>query len=106
MTAPKLANRKECTGCLACVDTCIHNALSSYIGNDGHYYIQIDNQACVGCLRCEKICPVVGGLQYDKSEKSDFYAAWNLNTNERRFSVAVTSKYGGFKVVEQNDRHS
>lgn len=88
MTTPKLANRKECTGCLACVDICTHNALSSYIGNDGHYYIQIDNQACVGCLRCEKICPVVGGLQYDKSEKSDFYAAWNLNTNERRLSAS------------------
>ena len=88
MTAPKLAKRKECTGCLACVDTCTHNALSSYIGNDGHYYVQINNQVCVGCLQCEKICPVVGRLQFDKSERADFYASWNTNTDERKQSAS------------------
>lgn len=54
--APKLANVFECTGCLACVASCKFSALSKTMGEDGHIYVKIDSDKCVGCRQCEKVC--------------------------------------------------
>lgn len=85
---PQLAYKKECTGCLACVDSCRHDAISSYIGSDGHYYVKVDNELCVGCLQCETTCPVVSKWDYGQSELSVFHAAWNRNDGERMRSAS------------------
>ena len=85
---PQLASHRECTGCMACVDSCNHCALSSYIGEDGHYYVQTDEKACIGCLLCEKVCPVVSDMKYGQSNLSEFYAVWNKNNDERLKSAS------------------
>ena len=38
MSKPNLANKKECTGCLACVASCKKNALSSSVDEDGQLF--------------------------------------------------------------------
>ena len=59
MSKPNLANKKECTGCLACVSSCNKNALSSYIDEEGHLAVRCNTEKCVLCHNCEKVCPVV-----------------------------------------------
>lgn len=88
MRFPKLASDKFCTGCMACVDSCNHSAIKSYLGKDGHLYVCVDEKSCVGCLSCEKTCPVVNGMEYGRSERADFYAAWNNNDEERLRSAS------------------
>lgn len=88
MRQPVLARNKECTGCMACVDTCKNQALSSYVGDDGHYYVKLHNNICIGCLACEKTCPVVNFMSYGESEYADFFAAWNKNDEERSRSAS------------------
>ncbi len=88
MKSPILANVRDCTGCLVCVDSCNHNAINSYIGVDGHYYVRVDEDKCVDCLLCEKICPVVSKQQYGKNEYAKFYAAWNKDDIERARSAS------------------
>lgn len=85
---PKLACQHECTGCLACTDSCQHNALDYYIGNDGHYYIKINEEQCVGCLICENVCPITSKQKYGESENASFYAAWNKDDAERMESAS------------------
>ena len=85
---PHLARKKNCTGCLACIDSCNHKALDKYIGKDGHYYVKVDWQSCIGCLKCERTCPIVSGFDYGYSEDAAFYAAWNLNNDERMSSAS------------------
>ena len=85
---PQLANKKECTGCLACVDSCRHDAIGSYVGSDWHYYVKVDDDRCVGCLQCEKTCPIASKQDYEQSELAAFYAAWNKNDEERKRSAS------------------
>ena len=61
---PRLANAKTCTGCMVCVDSCSHKAISSYLADDGHFYVKVNAKACIGCLLCEKTCPVVNKQKY------------------------------------------
>lgn len=89
MNQPKLAHYRQCTGCMACSDACQKTkALSIQIADDGHYYPVVDSEKCIGCKLCEKTCPVVSKLDYKSSECSDFYAAWNVNTEQRRKSAS------------------
>lgn len=88
MNLPQLANRRECTGCLACVDSCRHDALKHYVAEDGHYYVRIVEKVCVGCLQCERTCPIVSKLKYGESECATFYAAWNEDDEERTKSAS------------------
>ena len=85
---PKLACLQECTGCLACVDCCRHNAISYLISNDGHYYVKINEEQCVGCLICENVCPIASKQKYGESDTSSFYAAWNKDDTERMKSAS------------------
>ena len=48
---PSLASKKECTGCMACRDACLHEALTMRRYDDGHWYPSVDSLACVGCDR-------------------------------------------------------
>lgn len=84
----KLASKYKCTGCLACADSCHKNAITSYVADDGHFYVRIDDDVCVNCGKCEKVCPVVSGFRYRKQEPSRLYAAWNTNREQRMKSTS------------------
>ena len=84
----KLASQHDCTGCLACLDSCNKGAISSYIGKDGHRYVHIDDKACVKCGRCQTVCPVLSSFNYKKEEVSTPFAAWNTNHIQRMKSTS------------------
>ena len=84
----KLASQHDCTGCLACLDSCNKGAISSYIGKDGHRYVHIDENVCVKCGRCQTVCPVLSLFNYKKKEVSTPYAAWNTNHVQRMKSTS------------------
>ena len=67
MNHPQLAKIKTCTGCLACIDSCSQNALSKYIGSDGHFYVKCNENKCILCHKCEKVCPVINDLNYSSN---------------------------------------
>ena len=85
---PQLAKNKECTGCLACYDSCPKNAISYDIEKDGHYYVRIDKNSCIQCKKCELVCPIIQKINYSQSECSTFYAAWGKNSFLRKNSAS------------------
>ena len=55
MTSP--CEHKHCTGCLACLNICRHNAILLHTDEEGFVYPHIDEEACVNCGLCYKACP-------------------------------------------------
>lgn len=90
MNKPRLASKKNCTGCLACADTCHLDALSSYIADDGHLYVKCNTNLCVACGLCEKVCPIVNGVNYSSNSvvASQPYSAFCLDENIYKASTS------------------
>lgn len=53
-----IKRKEECCGCNACGDICPKGAISFKVDNEGFWYPQVDNNKCVDCGLCNKICPV------------------------------------------------
>lgn len=75
---------------MACVDACSHNALSPYEADDGHLYVRVDEDACVGCHRCEGICPVAAEMPYSTNELSCSRAFAAYCTEETLYSRSTS----------------
>ena len=85
MNHPQLADNNHCTGCMACADSCPQKAITCVVNNEGHYAYQVDEEKCVLCHRCEKVCPIISKMQYgvNNLNASQPYAAWTTNDKLR-----------------------
>jgi coenzyme F420-reducing hydrogenase beta subunit len=97
---PILADSNNCSGCLACVESCNLNAISAVWNDEGHLTYQVNYDKCVECHRCEKSCPVVNGCQYGSNDLtlSKPYAAWCTNEVLR----AQSTSGGVFAAIASN----
>lgn len=69
----EICKRVECTGCAACVNICGKHAIIMKPDIKGFLYPSIDNDLCVNCGMCEKICP--GNRPADFNPQGEIYAA-------------------------------
>lgn len=73
----RLASRKNCTACLACLDSCGKGAIRACLRPDGHLYPKIDKELCIKCGRCMEVCPVISGYDFQAvGGVSEPYAVW------------------------------
>ena len=83
----KLADIKACTGCGACTYVCPKKCIS--FKEDNTYdiaYPVIDENQCINCEKCQKVCPVLNPLESRFPLRS--YAAWSSDAEERRTSAS------------------
>lgn len=50
--------KEECCGCTACYAVCSKNAISMVEDNEGFEYPVIDDDKCIQCNKCLKVCPI------------------------------------------------
>ncbi len=94
---PKLAKYKDCTGCMACVDSCHQQALQCSLNKEGHIVPVVDENTCINCGACEKTCPVVSKLEYTTSPLAKAYAGWAKDDVVRQVSATA----GTFAAMAQ-----
>lgn len=85
-------DKKECSGCTACLHICPKQCISMKQDDEGFLYPVVDKDICINCGLCEKVCPVATPIY--KNEKEDVYAAYVKNISQR-----IQSTSGGIFCV-------
>ena len=83
----KSFDKKECSGCTACIHACPKQCISMEQDNEGFYYPVVDNTKCIECGLCEKTCPI----EHPKHKNSDsptVYAAYVKEVAQRKKSTS------------------
>lgn len=83
-----ICNIEECTGCMACVNTCAHHAIQVRADKEGFDRPIIDEALCVDCGLCVKTCPI--NHQPDAKAPFEIYSGWSSDE-----SVRINSSSGG-----------
>lgn len=63
-----ITDKTKCCGCCACVDSCVHKAISLKTDIEGFWYPIIDKETCVDCGLCEKVCPELNTAELKKND--------------------------------------
>ena len=62
--------KKECTGCMACVNACPVDAIKIIEDRYGFVMPQVDEGKCIGCDKCIEVCPI-NGLPEGSDKKAE-----------------------------------
>lgn len=91
-----IANDKQnCCGCGACIQRCTQQCIRLKEDDEGFLYPEIDQEKCIDCGLCEKVCPVV--FQGVVRKPLHVYAAKNPNEEIR----AESSSGGIFTLLSE-----
>ena len=82
-------NKVNCCGCTACFNICPTKAITMQEDEEGFLYPVVDEEKCVNCNMCEKVCPVINPKVNSKLPKA--YA-----TRIKDDDILETSTSGGF----------
>ena len=77
-SVPYLADRRNCTGCTACANSCPLHCITMKPDENGFRYPVIDTKACIHCNTCVRTCPVLND-SVNKEGRPEAYAAYSLD---------------------------
>ena len=81
--------KKECTGCMACVNKCPSGAIGIEENEYGFVMPVIDEGKCINCGKCDKLCPI----EEKPDEKTYPLEAWSMFSNSE--DIVRMSSSGG-----------
>ncbi len=85
-----ITSKEDCSGCTACANICPKNAISMVVDEEGFKYPTIDENKCINCGLCKKVCPILNKQNFnDFNQKA--YIFQNKKENIRKDSTS-----GGF----------
>ena len=80
----KILNKQDCCVCFSCSQTCTKKCISMLEDKEGFCYPHVNEDVCIDCHLCEKVCPVlhIGNLR----KPLRTYAAKNTDKEVRMAS--------------------
>lgn len=91
----EIANKKICSGCHACCSICPKHCIEMIPDSEGFYYPETDEQKCIDCKMCKRVCPI---LNEHTGNKGRAYACINKDEN-----VRIKSSSGGIFTLIAED---
>ena len=55
----EIGKKEDCNGCHACTNICPKNCISMIVDNEGFWYPKVNEELCVECNLCNKVCPII-----------------------------------------------
>ena len=87
----RIDDKKECCGCGACAMVCPRHCIKMICDEEGFCYPKVDENICIDCHVCEKICPSIKNVTSNNINISTTaYAAYTKN-----YSIRLESSSGG-----------
>ena len=88
-------SKEGCCGCGACMAVCPAAAIHMVWDREGFLYPRVDQEKCIDCKRCEKVCPL---KQEEQTEQERLY----LGVQARDDAIRHTSSSGGmFQILAE-----
>ena len=87
-----IVDKRDCCGCSACVQRCPKHCITLYEDSEGFLYPKVDENSCIDCGLCEKVCPLLN--RPEAITPQAVMAVKNCNEEER-----LTSSSGGVFVA-------
>ena len=79
-----LRDQNQCTGCMACYNSCLFHAIEMQKDRHGVLLPVIDSQKCKNCGACERVCPQIHTVSLNKADKS--FAVWSKKITDLKYS--------------------
>lgn len=87
----QINNKVDCCGCNACGDICGKSAISFLTDNEGFWYPKVNQELCVDCGLCNKVCPICNKAVFvERFSEPKVYAAYTKDE-----SIRLDSTSGG-----------
>ena len=97
----KLADKKDCTGCSACVNICPKNAISFINDVEGFNQPCIDTKLCIECGLCVNTCPKLTTKKIIKKQPIKCYAAYSYKYQKKSSSGGIFSAITDY-ILDKN----
>lgn len=79
-------DKANCAGCYGCYNACPQKAIVMTEDEEGFYYPVVQQEKCIQCEACSRVCPVIHHISDVNDKIPDTYAAINEDWNIRRES--------------------
>ena len=67
-----IVNKVECCGCEACYNACPKNCIEMKADEEGFLYPHVNQDTCINCGLCEKVCPVINRVPEKETEQKAY----------------------------------
>lgn len=71
----RIQDKSKCCGCTSCIDACPQQCIKFNEDKEGFRYPKVDEDKCIDCHLCEKVCPVINKSVTQRIDK--LYSASN-----------------------------
>jgi len=94
----EITNKKNCTGCGACVNVCPRQVITMEEDHDGFVYPNVKVVDCIDCHLCEKSCPMLKDKSMISKEHAGYpqFYAGQLKNREDLLEVSSGGAFWAF----------
>ena len=85
----QIQDKLQCCGCNACGDICPKNAITFSVDYEGFWYPLVNQEKCVDCGLCDKVCPIIKQAEYVK--RYDVPVVFAAYTKDEQIRLDSTS---------------
>ena len=83
-----IVNKVDCCGCEACYNACPKKCIEMKSDEEGFLYPQVNQDTCINCGLCEKVCPIINRVPREKNDYQEAYLLQHKDDEICRESTA------------------